>query len=180
MGHTYCAFRPPATVLMCVSSLLLRGRQKVFLALVALVTFINKPLKSLTRDDDILQCYHVPSSSGSDYTDDSQASLRGRQPRCSERREPKLKGSSSLPPARLSPSLPASSYTSALPKWTVQSLRLALANTDIPFKNLAFKGTATQSSTWDNWAVQHAIDGVRNAGDPYDVIFCSGSCVKHL
>ncbi|KAA0722795.1 Fucolectin-1 Precursor [Triplophysa tibetana] len=42
-------------------------------------------------------------------------------------------------------------------------------------ENLAFKGTAIQSSTYSIWAAQNAIDGVRNGGNPYTVPFCSAT-----
>ncbi|KAA0722924.1 Fucolectin-5 Precursor [Triplophysa tibetana] len=42
--------------------------------------------------------------------------------------------------------------------------------------NLAFNGTATQSSTWSTWTAQHAIDGVRNGGNRDDVSkYCSAT-----
>ncbi|KAA0722790.1 hypothetical protein E1301_Tti008710 [Triplophysa tibetana] len=42
-------------------------------------------------------------------------------------------------------------------------------------ENLAFKGTATQSSTYSIWTAQRAIDGVKNGGDPYTSSFCSAT-----
>ncbi|XP_056599321.1 fucolectin-1-like [Triplophysa dalaica] len=40
-------------------------------------------------------------------------------------------------------------------------------------ENLAIKGTATQSSTYDTWTAQRSIDGVRNGGEPEIVPYCS-------
>ncbi|XP_056599289.1 fucolectin-like [Triplophysa dalaica] len=45
-------------------------------------------------------------------------------------------------------------------------------------ENLAFKGTVTQSSTFDNWETQHAIDGVRYGPDPFISPFCSGTAYE--
>ncbi|KAI7809665.1 hypothetical protein IRJ41_014518, partial [Triplophysa rosa] len=42
-------------------------------------------------------------------------------------------------------------------------------------ENLAFKGTATQSSTYDTWLAQHAIDGVRYGPDPFGSPYCSST-----
>ncbi|KAA0722789.1 hypothetical protein E1301_Tti008711 [Triplophysa tibetana] len=47
-------------------------------------------------------------------------------------------------------------------------------------ENLAFKGTATQSSTYDTWTAQRAIDGVQNGGDPHTVPFCSSTFNESL
>ncbi|XP_052416254.1 uncharacterized protein LOC127961253 [Carassius gibelio] len=72
-----------------------------------------------------------------DVAPEPQASSRGRTPARTALRSPRRRGQSSLPPARLPPSSPASSYRSAVPtippigKWTVAGLREALGNSDI-------------------------------------------------
>ncbi|XP_057188876.1 uncharacterized protein LOC130553760 [Triplophysa rosa] len=41
--------------------------------------------------------------------------------------------------------------------------------------NVAYKGTATQSSTSSTWTAQHAIDGVRHGPDPDILTYCSAT-----